>query len=146
MAIISTTIEIVLGGILFGIGYSVGFQISELITFAIGFTISSVPQGIVLIYYFKDKFQSKIREEKKMDIKSDEIFERFCEINCIVADKTGTFTRNRMTVNRLWFNQKIYRTQNIDKYIDYEFSVEENSFQELMKAAVLLSKSNFIRS
>jgi cation transport ATPase len=39
-----------------------------------------------------------------MDIKSDEILERFCEINCIVADKTGTFTRNRMTVNRLWFN------------------------------------------
>jgi P-type E1-E2 ATPase len=84
-----------------------------------------------------------------MDIKSDEILERLCEINCIVTDKTGTFTRNRMTVSKLWFNEKIFQTQSKgvkEKYIDYEFSVEENGFQELMKAAVLLSKAHFIRS
>ncbi len=86
----------------FLIGHAVGKSFWENFIFAIGIIVANVPEGMLPTVTLALAMGSQRMARKKALIKTMTSVETLGSVTHICTDKTGTLTRNRMEVQKVW--------------------------------------------
>jgi len=103
-----TMTVVVIGGILFAVAFWQGFSFFTSMVYALGIAVALVPQALPAQVTVALSTTSKRLAEKKAVVKSLPSVETLGSTSVISTDKTGTLTKNEMTVTSIWFNGKYY--------------------------------------
>ena len=96
-------IAILMGVVLFFLNiYVVGLPLSLAFLFAIGLTVANVPEGLLPTVTLALAASVKKMVGKNALIKRLSSVETLGSTNIICTDKTGTLTKNQMTVRKIW--------------------------------------------
>ncbi len=103
VAIILILLVLVLGT------FKEGFGFGEMLLFALALTVSTVPNSLPIIVTVSLSMGAKRLSKKNMLIKKLPAAESLGAVTMICSDKTGTITKNEMTVTRIFSNNKVIR-------------------------------------
>ncbi len=80
------------------------YQTLECIIFGIGILVANVPEGLLGCITISLAITAKCLYQKQVLVKNLEAVETLGSTSCICSDKTGTLTKNVMTVENLWYD------------------------------------------
>lgn len=103
-----TSIVAVIGTVLFVVAMWQGFGLLTSMIYALGIAVALVPQALPAQVTVAMSATSKRLAERNAVVKSLPAVETLGSTSVICTDKTGTLTKNEMTVTNLWFNGKHY--------------------------------------
>lgn len=108
-----TSIVIIISIALFGIALWQGFSFFMSMVYALGVAVAAVPQALPAQVTVALSATSKRLAARKAVVKNLPSVETLGSTTVICTDKTGTLTKNEMTVTKLWFNGKEYEVTGI---------------------------------
>lgn len=104
---------------------------------AVSLVVLAVPEGLPLAVTISLAYSVGKMKEKNNLVKFLAACETMGGANNICTDKTGTLTRNQMTVTKLWAEQKI-----IDKFNKEDKNLSENTRNLIAYNSALNSDAN----
>jgi Ca2+-transporting ATPase len=108
-----TGIVVVISAALFVVALWQGFSFVMSMTYALGVAVACVPQALPAQVTVALSTASKRLADRNAVVKNLPSVETLGSTTVISTDKTGTLTKNEMTVRRLWFNGKEYQVTGI---------------------------------
>lgn len=99
-----TVIVVVISAGLFAVALWQGFGFFMSMVYALGVAVAAVPQALPAQVTVALSVTSKRLADRKAIVKNLPSVETLGSTTVICTDKTGTLTKNEMTVTRLWFN------------------------------------------
>jgi len=108
-----TGIVVVISGILFLVALWQGFSFVVSMIYALGIAVAAVPQALPAQVTVALSTTSKRLAERNAVVKNLPSVETLGSTSVICTDKTGTLTKNEMTVTTVWFNEKEYEVTGI---------------------------------
>jgi len=118
----------------FSLGFVIGRSFWDNFIFAIGITVALIPEGMLPTMTLSLAMGSQRMAKRKALMKTLTSVETLGAVTVICTDKTGTLTQNKMTVTKMWFDDRIYDMQNFKK---------DDAF-ELLKIAYLCNNARFV--
>lgn len=103
-----TITVIIVGGALFGVAIWQGFTLFTSMVYALGIAVALVPQALPAQVTVALSTTSKRLAELNAVVKNLPSVETLGSTSVISTDKTGTLTKNEMTVTRVWFNGRYF--------------------------------------
>ena len=146
-------IAVGLGIVFFILGLIVGYNIITNFIFALGIVVANCPEGLLSTVTVSLAITAKKMLNYNIMVKNLQSVETLGAITCICSDKTGTLTKNKMTVVHVFYDgeikktdesQKNLRTENNEEIPMNVFDVKEPSFQILRFAGVCGSIGEFL--
>ena len=101
-----TITVVIIGGILFAVSIWQGFSLFTSMVFGLGIAVALVPQALPAQVTVALSTTSKRLAEHNAVVRSLPSVETLGSTSVISTDKTGTLTKNEMTVTALWFNAR----------------------------------------
>ena len=119
------------------------YSFSELFLASIGLVVASIPEGLPAIMTITLAIGVKRMAHRNAIIRRLPSVETLGAVNVICSDKTGTLTKNEMTVQNIITTEKEYKVEGIGyepngkiKFNDKEVQLEEDKvLMQLLKAA-----------
>ncbi|MBN2184523.1 MAG: cation-translocating P-type ATPase [Candidatus Krumholzibacteriota bacterium] len=108
LARLLTVIVVVIASILFGVAMWQEFSFLTSMIYALGIAVALVPQALPAQVTVALSATSKRLAEKSVVVKNLPSVETLGSTSVISTDKTGTLTKNEMTVTRVWFDGRHY--------------------------------------
>jgi len=99
-----TALVVVLSAALFGIALLQGFPFFFSLIYALGIAVAAVPQALPAQVTVALTTASKRLADERAVVKNLASVETLGSTNVICTDKTGTLTKNEMTVRAVWFD------------------------------------------
>lgn len=99
-----TAVVVVISAGLFAVALWQGFGFFMSMVYALGVAVAAVPQALPAQVTVALSVTSKRLADRKAIVKNLPSVETLGSTTVICTDKTGTLTKNEMTVTRLWFN------------------------------------------
>ncbi len=122
-----TTIVAVIGAVLFAVAMWQGFGLLTSMVYALGIAVALVPQALPAQVTIAMSATSKRLAEQRAVVKSLPAVETLGSTSVICTDKTGTLTKNEMTVTRVWFNDKNFSMTGVGYEPEGEILGEDGS-------------------
>lgn len=91
-----------MGGLFLVIGVAVGLPVTDSLTFAIGLLVANVPEGLLPTITLALAVGVRSLARRGALVKRLSAVETLGSTSVICTDKTGTLTRNRMSLRALW--------------------------------------------
>lgn len=126
---------------IFGIvsGYSIGVTFS----FAIGTFVAFIPQGLPVTVTMVLTIAAKRLLKRDVLVKDLQAVETLGSITALATDKTGTLTRNQMTVVSAWMNNMMYGA-GLEKSTEEKVIADgTENLEDLIRVCTLCSKTKF---
>ncbi|HKL76438.1 MAG TPA: cation-translocating P-type ATPase [Halanaerobiales bacterium] len=99
---------VIVGFVLFGISIYQGMGLNFALIYGLGIAVAVVPQALPMqITVALSQGVNRLAKENAV-VKKLSSAETLGSTNVIATDKTGTLTKNEMTVKKVWFNNKEY--------------------------------------
>jgi len=103
-----TLTVVIISGILFAVSLWQGFSLFTSMVFALGIAVALVPQALPAQVTVALSTTSKRLAEHNAVVRSLPSVETLGSTSVISTDKTGTLTKNEMTVTAIWFSGRRY--------------------------------------
>jgi Ca2+-transporting ATPase len=94
--------------IILSIGLLLGQELSKMIIFSIGLAVAAVPEGLPAVLTLSLAIAVNKMAKKKSLIRRLPAVEVLGSATVICTDKTGTLTKNEMTVKQVWMKDYLY--------------------------------------
>lgn len=98
------------------------FDIRESFEFAIGVASALVPEGLPATVSIALAIGVQRMAQRKAAIRRLSAVETLGDANVIVTDKTGTLTKNQMTVKEIFFSGNLYHVKGVGYQLDGEIT------------------------
>ncbi|KAL1916323.1 uncharacterized protein VTP21DRAFT_5940 [Calcarisporiella thermophila] len=132
--------------IFFGIGYRVNNgNISLTLSFAIGILVAWVPQGLPATVTIMLTIAAKRMASRNVLVKDLLGVETLGAITLLATDKTGTLTRNRMTVATVWTGLKFFYALGNNLGEGETVSLDAPGISEILHISALCTRAKFDR-
>ncbi|MFP4482552.1 MAG: cation-translocating P-type ATPase [Thermovirgaceae bacterium] len=122
-----TAIVVIISSGLFGVALWQGFGFFTSMVYALGIAVATVPQALPAQVTVALSVTSKRLAERKAVVKNLPSVETLGSTTVICTDKTGTLTKNEMTVKTLWFDGKTCKVTGIGYEPEGEIQDEDGN-------------------
>ncbi len=140
---------IAVGIVVFGIGMIRGYELSDALLSALTLAVATVPEGLPAVITVASSIGVSRMARRKAIIRHLPSVETLGSTTVICSDKTGTLTKNEMTVQRLLIGKGEIGISGLgvapDGEFDYNDGIKEEDVQELLNAAVLCNDARITR-
>jgi Ca2+-transporting ATPase len=134
----------------FAIGTLKGAPVTEILVVALALAVASVPEGLPLTLTLTLSLGMHRMARHKAIVRKMLGVEALGSVTVICTDKTGTITKNEMTVEKIFVNDKIFNVTGIGYELNGEFlfngkKIDINDEEDLillLKAAVLCNNAS----
>ncbi|KAJ2913576.1 hypothetical protein MD484_g6844, partial [Candolleomyces efflorescens] len=123
-------------------------KIGQTFTFAISVLVAFVPEGLPSTVMLLLSIAAKRMAKQNVLVKDLQGVETLGSLTLLATDKTGTLTRNQMTVTNIWSGGKMYSAfqSNNDDQTTLSFSLNAPGMKEVVDVAALNSRIKFDRT
>lgn len=121
-------------------------SIATAVNFAIGTFISFVPEGLPATVTFLLTFAAKKMSTRNVLVKDLQGVETLGAITLLATDKTGTLTRNQMTVTYIWTGDELFFSQcQSANEVNFARKIDTNRIgvDEILHMSVMCSRARF---
>lgn len=118
------------------------------LTFSIGVLVAWVPQGLPVIVILLLSIAAKRMATRQVLVKDLRAVETLGAITLLATDKTGTLTRNQMTVTNFWSSMRLSSASNDPNQLSPEeapFDIEISGVSEILHISSMCSRARFDR-
>ncbi|KAG0056105.1 hypothetical protein BGZ83_006366 [Gryganskiella cystojenkinii] len=148
---IIASIAITTAIVFFLIGYFAVYRkqsggISSTLNFAIGVFVAWVPEGLPATVTMLLTIAAKRMAAQNVLVKDLTGVETLGAITLLATDKTGTLTRNQMTVTNIWSSQNMYSAFRSAANAGSPFDASSPGIPEVLSIAALCSRAKFDRT
>ncbi|RIA83725.1 hypothetical protein C1645_833339 [Glomus cerebriforme] len=143
---IIATIAIFCGIIFFGIGFTVVDSVTLNVAFAISVLVAWVPEGLPATVTILLTIAAKRMAAQNVLVKDLQGVETLGAITLLATDKTGTLTRNQMTVTYIWSSLNLYSAFRHMQSESTPFDPNAPGIQEIIHISSLCSRARFDRT
>ncbi|MHA1252342.1 MAG: cation-translocating P-type ATPase [Candidatus Helarchaeota archaeon] len=91
----------------------VGIEIINILNISISLAVSAVPEGLVIVITVVMSIGMKKIAKRNALVKTLNVVETLGRVNVICSDKTGTLTKNEMTVVKIFVDNKILEVEGV---------------------------------
>ncbi|KAJ7577471.1 aminophospholipid-transporting P-type ATPase [Mycena floridula] len=121
---------------------------SSTLTFAVSILVAFVPEGLPSVVTLLLSIAAKRMAKENVLVKDLQGVETLGSLTLLATDKTGTLTRNQMTVTNLWSGGRMFSAfqSNNDDDATVEFSASQPGMSEMVDIAALNSRVKFDRT
>lgn len=140
-------IAIVFALVFFGVGIGTVYKgdAGTTVTFAVSVLVAFVPEGLPSVVTLLLSIAAKRMAARNVLVKDLQGVETLGALTLLATDKTGTLTRNQMTVTNLWNSTQMASAfqSNNDAEETESFSMDTPGMRELVDICCLNSKVKF---
>lgn len=119
--------SLVLITIIFIVGILKGYSIVDLFLTSVGLAVSAIPEGLPVAVTLTLSIGLYMMSKRKAIIRKLSAVETLGSTNIICSDKTGTLTRNQMTVTKIFSGDKLYNITGGGYNIEGDIISEQDS-------------------
>ncbi|KAI8604404.1 hypothetical protein EDD21DRAFT_394570 [Dissophora ornata] len=123
-----------------------GSRISSTLNFAIGVFVAWVPEGLPATVTMLLTIAAKRMATQNVLVKDLTGVETLGAITLLATDKTGTLTRNQMTVTNIWSSNNMYSAFRSAANAGSPFDASSPGIPEVLSIASLCSRAKFDRT
>ncbi|KAH9948142.1 aminophospholipid-transporting P-type ATPase [Amylocystis lapponica] len=145
-----SAIAILFAVVFFIVGITTAYKgkVTQTFTFAVSILVAFVPEGLPSVVTLLLSIAAKRMAAQNVLVKDLQGVETLGEPYCLTllaTDKTGTLTRNQMTVTNLWNGTKMYSAfqSNNDSETTDAFTIDAPGMQEMIDISALNSRVKF---
>ncbi|KAJ3541875.1 hypothetical protein NM688_g6031 [Phlebia brevispora] len=115
------------------------------VTFAVSILVAFVPEGLPSVVTLLLSIAARRMASQNVLVKDLQGVETLGSLTLLATDKTGTLTRNQMTVTNIWSGEKMYSAfqSNNDSEEVAPFSIDAPGMRESVDIAALNSRVKF---
>ena len=117
-------IAVGLGVFFFILGVIMGYNIITNFIFALGIVVANCPEGLLSTVTVSLAITAQKMLSNNIMVKNLQSVETLGAITCICSDKTGTLTKNKMTVVHVFYDGEIKKTDDNQKNLKTELNEE----------------------
>ncbi|KAI0696556.1 aminophospholipid-transporting P-type ATPase [Cerioporus squamosus] len=140
-------IAIVFAVVFFVVGITTAYKGKgeQTVTFAVSILVAFVPEGLPSVVTLLLSIAAKRMAAQNVLVKDLQGVETLGSLTLLATDKTGTLTRNQMTVTNLWSGLRMFSAfqSNNDSETTETFSIEAPGMREMVDIAALNSHVKF---
>ncbi|KZP01143.1 aminophospholipid-transporting P-type ATPase [Calocera viscosa TUFC12733] len=148
--LIISVIAIITAVIFFAIGIGSVYKgkAAQTVTFAVSVLVAWVPEGLPATVTLLLSIAAKRMASENVLVKDLQGVETLGALTLLATDKTGTLTRNQMTVTNIWTGLRMYSAfqSNNDDADTAPFDIKAPGMREIIDIAILNSKIKFDRT
>ncbi|KAF7359150.1 Cation-ATPase-N domain-containing protein [Mycena sanguinolenta] len=140
-------IAVIFAIVFFVVGITTAYKgkASQTVTFAVSILVAFVPEGLPSVVTLLLSIAAKRMANQNVLVKDLQGVETLGSLTLLATDKTGTLTRNQMTVTNLWSGGRMYSAfqSNNDEDTTAPFSLQASGMTEMVDIAALNSRVKF---
>ncbi|KAI0345042.1 aminophospholipid-transporting P-type ATPase [Trametopsis cervina] len=145
-----SVIAILFAIVFFVVGITTAYKgkATQTVTFAVSILVAFVPEGLPSVVTLLLSIAAKRMAAQNVLVKDLQGVETLGSLTLLATDKTGTLTRNQMTVTNIWSGEKMYSAfqSNNDSADTSSFSIDAPGMRETVDIAALNSRIKFDRT
>ncbi|KAI0628777.1 aminophospholipid-transporting P-type ATPase [Trametes polyzona] len=145
-----SAIAIVFAVVFFVVGITTAYKGKgeQTVTFAVSILVAFVPEGLPSVVTLLLSIAAKRMAAQNVLVKDLQGVETLGSLTLLATDKTGTLTRNQMTVTNLWSGLRMLSAfqSNNDSETTEAFSINTPGMREMVDIAALNSHVKFDRT
>jgi len=131
-------VALIICAVIFVVGLMQGKEAIQMFMTAVSLAVAAIPEGLVAV----STIVLAIGVQKHAIVKKLPAVETLGSSTVICSDKTGTLTQNKMTVQKVFFNGKLYNIDDLEKGIEIientnRLELKDKELTELIYANML---------